>query len=124
VLALRSGVDQAYWLPATVFVLAQPAPGLRLSEQARARVAGTVLGVVAAVVIAWVLSPPAPRLGLAVLAMLLVLAVPQPLWVNSALSTVGLVLLLDPPVTGWRSARPRWSRSSPRPGWCCSVRWA
>lgn len=94
--AAGSSDPHSYWLPATVFLLALPSPGVRLSEHARQRVVGTVVAVAAMVPVALLGLPGSARLALVVVALVLMLAFPEPLWVNAALSTVVIVLLLDP----------------------------
>jgi hypothetical protein len=95
-IALRWSDPYAYWLPVTVFVLLLPTPGIRLSRRAAQRAIGAVVGCAAAVPLAAWGLPLAVRAPLAVVALLLVLAVPQPGWLNGALSTWLIVLLLDP----------------------------
>jgi hypothetical protein len=95
-LALRSDNPFAPWIPTTVFLLLLPVPGVRVSAHARQRVVGTVLGVSVAVPIAIVAGVGIPR-GLVVLpTLLMVFVFTEPLWLNAAITSVALVLVLDP----------------------------
>lgn len=98
--AVRSDGRFAYWLPMTVFVLAVPTPGLRYSQAARSRVAGTLAGLLAGIALGPLPWPAPARLVLVLALLLLVLALLQPLWLNAALSTLLVVVLLDPAGAG------------------------
>jgi hypothetical protein len=96
-IALRWSDPYAYWIPVSVFLLSMPTPGVRIHVGARQRLLGTAVGLAAASPLV-VLGTPGPlRILLVVLLLLLVLAVPRPLWLNAALTTSLLVLLLDAP---------------------------
>ena len=99
-IALQWSDPHAYWVPVTVFLLSMPTPGVRIDHGARQRLLGTAGGLVAAfpVVVAGV--PETPRLVLAVVLVLLVVVLPRPRWLNAALVTTLLVLLLDAPSGG------------------------
>jgi hypothetical protein len=97
----------AYWLPMTVFVLALPTPGLRYSQSARSRVGGTLAGLLAGVALSPLPWPAAARVALALALLLLVLALLQPIWLNAALSTLLVVVLLDPAGAGVAAAGSR-----------------
>lgn len=95
-LALLLSDPHAYWIPVTVFLLVLPAPGLRLSRAAAQRVIGTALGWATAMGVALLTPSGSPRVVLGSLVLVLVVAVPHPLWLNAALTTVLLVTLLAP----------------------------
>ncbi|MDF9877973.1 FUSC family protein [Cellulosimicrobium cellulans] len=97
--AQASGVRLAYWLPATVFLLVVPTPGVRWSHVARSRVLGTLGGVVAGAALAVLVTTAPVRLGVAVLTAVTV-AVSRPVWANAAASTLTLMLVLDPAGSG------------------------
>lgn len=96
-IALRWSDAHAYWIPLSIFLLAIPIPGVRIHSAARQRVLGTALGLAAPLPLVLVGVPGLLRLPLAVLLLLLVLAVPRPVWINAAFMTALLVLLLDAP---------------------------
>lgn len=98
--ALAWGDRWAYWVPTTVFLLSVPTPGVRWSRAARLRVAGTVAGLAAGAVVALLGPAPAVRAGLALLAALGVVALPRPAWLGAALSTLLLMIVLDPAGSG------------------------
>ncbi|SMF01926.1 Fusaric acid resistance protein-like [Cellulosimicrobium cellulans J1] len=100
VLAQQWGARLAYWLPATVFLLVLPTPGVRWSRVARSRVLGTVAGVALGGALAAVVTTAPVRLGLAVVAAAVTVAVTRPVWANAAATTVTLMLVLDPGGTG------------------------
>ncbi len=99
-LAVDSGSRLAYWLPATVFLLAIPVPGLRWTRAARSRVLGTAVGVAAGALVTWLEPPGAVRTVVVVLTATAILALPRPTWLNAALLTVTLMLVLDPTGSG------------------------
>ncbi|MFD4991982.1 FUSC family protein [Cellulosimicrobium cellulans] len=99
-LAQASGVRLAYWLPATVFLLVVPTPGVRWSHVARSRVLGTLGGVVAGAALAVLVTTAPVRLGVAVLTAAVTVAVSRPVWANAAASTLTLMLVLDPAGSG------------------------
>jgi hypothetical protein len=96
-IALRWSDPHAYWVPVSVFLLSMPTPGVRIDHGARQRVLGTAGGLVAALPLVLAGVPQTPRLLLAVVLVLLVVVLPRPLWLNAALVTALLVLLLDAP---------------------------
>jgi hypothetical protein len=96
VISQRWEVENAYWLPMTIFVLALPAPGVRLSRRALTRVIGTAAGVGAAIATSALVDVPAVDYALAFGALVLTLAVPNPRWFNAATTAFAIVLALTP----------------------------
>lgn len=92
--ALASGTRFGAWAPATLFLLVLPSAELSLPRRAAHRVVGTVLGVTGGVLLGT--GAPVGPLGPAVLALYLCLVLTRPMWLSAALSTVAVVLLLDP----------------------------
>ena len=88
--------ENSYWLPMTIFVLALPAPGVRLSQRAVTRVAGTAAGVGAAFMVSTLIDVPALDYALAFCALVLTLAIPEPRWFNAATMAFAIVLALTP----------------------------
>lgn len=99
-IALRWSDPHAYWVPVTVFLLSMPTPGVRIDHGARQRLLGTAGGLVVAFPVVAAGVPETPRLALAVVLVLLVVVLPRPLWLNAALVTALLVVLLDAPSSG------------------------
>lgn len=99
-LAQRSGLAHAEWLPMTVFLLVASSAGVRVSDAARHRLAGTLLGVVVGVALSTLATPVTARLVACVTLLLLVVAVTQPLWVNASLTNVLLMMVLSPTGAG------------------------
>jgi hypothetical protein len=97
----------AYWLPAFVFLLVLPVPGLALAHQARARILGAAAGVAVLLPVAVLAPPPGVLLPVTILVLLLVVAVPEPLWLNAMLSTLLLGLALDPGTRGLAAGETR-----------------
>lgn len=93
VLAQASGNPRASWAPATLLLLVLPSADLSLPRRAANRVAGTLLGAAAAVVLSAVAA--GNPVLLAVPALFLCLVFTRPVWVSVTLSTVAVVLLLD-----------------------------
>lgn len=93
-LAQASGNPLGSWAPATLFLLVLPSAELSLPRRAANRVLGTLLGAGAAVGIGAVLD--VSPLVVALPALFLCLVLSRPVWVSTALSTVAVVLLLDP----------------------------
>ncbi len=107
IVAQRWDEPHAYYFPVFVFVLALPSPGVRVSEQARDRVIGTALGLVAVLPLAYVTLPVSVRVGLVCLLLVGYLAVSEPAWVRAALSTTMIVLALDPTAAGLAAGETR-----------------
>jgi uncharacterized membrane protein YccC len=98
--AQQSSNPYAYWLPMTVLLIAVPVPGLRLSHAVRSRVLGTTAGVVVGALLAVVGVPATVRVALVLSLVLLLLAVPEPLWLNAGVATLLVVVVLDPAGAG------------------------
>lgn len=92
--AQASALSVANWLPGIVFVLALPAAELPLGQRAVHRVGGTALGALVAVVIGAVPLVRGLAASLALLALLLCLVLPRPLWRSAAFDTTAVMLLL------------------------------
>ncbi|PFG38201.1 fusaric acid resistance family protein [Georgenia soli] len=84
----------ASWLPATAFILVLPTAELTLGQRAVHRVAGTALGALVAVAIGAVPLVRGLAASLALLALLLCLVFPRPLWRSAAFATTAVMLLL------------------------------
>jgi hypothetical protein len=84
----------ASWLPGIAFVLALPSAVLALGQRAVHRIGGTALGVLVAVVIGAVPLVRGLAASLALLALLLWLVLPRPLWRSAAFATTAVMLLL------------------------------
>jgi len=82
------------WLPGIAFVLALPSAELPLGQRAVHRVGGTALGVLVAVVIGAVPLVRGLVGSLALLALLLCLVLPRPLWRSATFATTAVMLLL------------------------------
>lgn len=93
-LAVVSGWTFGYWLPMTVFVLAVPIPGFRMSHRARERVIGTFAGVVVGGLLVGLDPPIGWWVVIIFLGVLGSVAIPQPLWLNAALGTLSLLLVV------------------------------
>lgn len=92
-LGQASSNPRGSWAPATLLLLVLPSAELSLPRRAANRLAGTLLGVVIAIVITAV-GPGSPVL-LALAALFLCLVLSRPVWLSVTLSTVAIVLLLD-----------------------------
>ena len=95
IIALIWGVDHAYWLPMTVFILAVPAAGTALHSRAFHRVLGTLLGVSAAALLLAAGLPPSANIALGSVALMLAMALPLPRWRGAAFASAAIVLLMD-----------------------------
>lgn len=98
--ALSVDLASSYYLPMFVFLLAMPAPGVRVSENARRRLVGTALALVLALPLSVIGAPEQLRLVAAVLALAAAVAWVQNLLVSTALSSLAVILLLDPAGAG------------------------
>jgi phage shock protein PspC (stress-responsive transcriptional regulator) len=92
--AQASALSIASWLPGIVFILALPSAELTLGQRAVHRVGGTALGVLVAVVVGAIPLVRGLAASLALLALLLCLVLPRPLWRSAAFATTAVMLLL------------------------------
>ncbi len=105
--ALRWDTPSAYYLPMFVFLLSMPSPGVRVSENARRRVYGTVAALALALPLSLLEVPGWLRLLVAVVALAASVAWSAVLWLSTALSSFAVILLLDPAGRGLEAGEVR-----------------
>lgn len=106
-MALQWDESHAYYFPIFAFALAMPVPGVRVSENARHRVVGAAVALLAAVPLSALSLSDVGRYALVLALIVASLVIDRPMWLTQSLTTLALIMALGPMEGGFAAGETR-----------------